>query len=335
MKLEQFPKDIKDWLNKRNIFDEVLIKNNINVVNRNIVIPIYSSSGEFLFNKYRRNPFSEEGPKYQYDQGATAVLYNANTSQNKQVFIVEGELDALCLQSVGYYAVSTTGGAGTFKPEWADLLKEKEIFICYDNDEAGRKGTLRLLTIFPNAKTIFIPKVKDVTEFFQTQGTEEWDALVRDAASWESPEDPIDASKKSLQKFKADCREICGRLVLLKRALRAEGKSEMFVDLMIAHLNDLYDAANNKLNYSRPTIRDGDAIERARAVPITEFIEIHKGGYAFCVAHDEKSPSMKYYKKNNHCRCYGCGFYGDTIDVVAKKFNISVGEAIKKINHNE
>ena len=98
------------------------------------------------------------------------------------------------------------------------------------------------------------------------------------------------------------------------------------------HLQNKHAEVNRKIKYKRPEIKDTDAIRRARTVPITEYIKVNNQGFASCVAHSEKTPSMKYYKKNNKVKCFGCSFNGDTIDVVQKIFNLSVGEAIKKIN---
>ena len=50
----------------------------------------------------------------------------------------------MLLCQVGYNAVSSTGGAGTWKPEWAKLFAAvRSIIILYDNDAAGRDGALR------------------------------------------------------------------------------------------------------------------------------------------------------------------------------------------------
>ena len=104
------PSHIIDWLHERGLTDEVIKANGLDWYGNQIVIPIVDADGKFLFNKYRRNPFSsDDTPKYRYDHGATARLYGAFwIFEQLKVFICEGEMDALRLQSAGYCAVSST-----------------------------------------------------------------------------------------------------------------------------------------------------------------------------------------------------------------------------------
>lgn len=322
------PPDIKHWLNARGITDEVLNHNNIQFENNQIVIPIYGKDKTFLFNKYRRSPFSENGPKYTYDRGAEAALYNTNNLwfPTGAVIVVEGELDAMRLQSGGYFAVSTTGGSGTFKKEWADLLAGYEIYICYDNDAAGITGTIRLLEVFPDARVIAVPRedaVKDITDYLSKHGGESFVGLFGSAKNYCIPQDSGD--------LKAYTKSLAAACEAYQIFLR-ENPDAPLEKILLTTLQERWEAATRKLRYKRPAIKDTDAIKRARAVPVTEFIKVNRMGFASCVNHNEKTPSMKYYKSNNKVKCFGCGFNGDTIDVVQKMFNLTAGEAIKKIN---
>ncbi len=56
------------------------------------------------------------------------------------IWLVEGEPDCICALSHGLNAVTTTGGAGTFKPAWADLFAGRDVVIAYDADEKGLSG---------------------------------------------------------------------------------------------------------------------------------------------------------------------------------------------------
>ena len=58
---------------------------------------------------------------------------------------LEGEMDALCAISNGYDATTTTGGAGNWKTEFNKHFVGKHVTLCYDNDEAGRKGALKAI----------------------------------------------------------------------------------------------------------------------------------------------------------------------------------------------
>lgn len=340
MKLHTIPVKYQAWLNARGISDEVLMHNNISVVNGQIVIPVYDYKGNFLFNKYRRDPFEDEGPKYRYDKGATAALYNIHNSwfPNDAVYICEGELDALALQSKGIFAVSTTGGSGTFDPSWAELLEDRSVYICYDNDAAGISGTIKLLKIFPHARVILIPQapgMKDVTDFLK-EDPSGWTELVAQSMIWRLPLETDSPEKKKIKMCVNSCSQISTFLGERRQCFLRDGRSTDFIDALLKHVTNRYDFYNQKLKYKPREYRSvGDAqdsIARARSVSITEYIQFNKQGDALCINHTDKHPSMHYFKKNNKVKCFPCGFNGDTIDVVMKLFNLTAGEAIKKIN---
>ena len=80
------------------------------------------------------------------ETGADSTLYNIdNIDTTKPVTIVEGEID--CITAVQYgmtNTISVPNGAGAFSGEWLDDLEKcPEIFLCYDNDDAGNIGADR------------------------------------------------------------------------------------------------------------------------------------------------------------------------------------------------
>lgn len=80
------------------------------------------------------------------------------------------------------------------------------------------------------------------------------------------------------------------------------------------------DKADKKLN-----------IDKAKAVPITQLIEF-KRNIARCIWHDDKKPSMHYYRNNNKVFCFSCQKGGDVIDVAMKLWQCSMKEALNKLN---
>lgn len=56
------------------------------------------------------------------------------------VYIFEGEKDCLLGIKLGLPAITVTAGSGSFKPEWLPLFKNKNVVVCYDVDDAGKKG---------------------------------------------------------------------------------------------------------------------------------------------------------------------------------------------------
>jgi len=61
-------------------------------------------------------------------------------------------------------------------------------------------------------------------------------------------------------------------------------------------------------------------------------VQVNRGGFASCLFHEERTPSMKLY--DGHFHCYGCGKHGDIISLIAKIFSISPYEAAQKLSQD-
>ena len=74
-------------------------------------------------------------------------------------------------------------------------------------------------------------------------------------------------------------------------------------------------------------------IEHAKSYPIENLIhDINRAGFERCVFHEERTSSMKIYRKTNTWHCFGaCSEGGDTIDLVQKIHDITFIEAVKKL----
>lgn len=91
------------------------------------------------FSYMVRNTDSTSADRIQ-KRGSTSILNEQTLSQGGTIFIVEGEFDALSLETLGYHAISL-GGAGNV-PKLLNKLKDlsKEGLFFYlnlDNDQAG------------------------------------------------------------------------------------------------------------------------------------------------------------------------------------------------------
>ena len=73
-------------------------------------------------------------------------------------------------------------------------------------------------------------------------------------------------------------------------------------------------------------------IERAKEVPITNFVKINAARKAKCFMHNERTPSLHVYK-NNKFHCFSCGQSGSVIDVIMIQQNIPFVEAVKYLNN--
>jgi hypothetical protein len=89
-------------------------------------------------------------------------LFNAADSlRTEKVYICEGEWDGMALwEAMHDYNGNIDGvvavpGAGTFKPEWVELLQDKHVVCLYDHDEAGRNGAAKVFNLLrPSTKSL-------------------------------------------------------------------------------------------------------------------------------------------------------------------------------------
>jgi len=144
------PPHIREYLHKRGLTDVVIdqYKLGYGQFYRKpwITIPIKDIYGNYSFFKLRQDPaFGDD--KITYPKGVEAQLYDWEnlTKPNIPLVICEGELDRLLLVSQMISAVTSTHGAMTFKDEWIEkVVKGSKVYICFDNDDAGKKGSERV-----------------------------------------------------------------------------------------------------------------------------------------------------------------------------------------------
>jgi len=80
-------------------------------------------------------------------------------------------------------------------------------------------------------------------------------------------------------------------------------------------------------------IRDFNAqLEQARTYPIDRLIRFTHLK-AKCIWHNDKTPSMHYYKKKNKVYCFSCKKGGDVLDVVMQQRGCDLREAISFLSN--
>ena len=132
-----------------------------------------------VFGVKRRQSDIDDGvsAKYTSITGSRSGIFNADCLWTAQsVIVCEGEIDAMLIVQAGYNAVTTTAGAGTWKPEWANLFAGvQRIYILYDNDAAGREGALKVRSTLARGRIVTYPDgVKDAGELFAHKWAAEW-----------------------------------------------------------------------------------------------------------------------------------------------------------------
>jgi DNA primase len=321
-------KYIKKWLNTRGISDIIIEKSEIEYKNGRIAIPVIDVDGYCQFRKTRQDPRSENGAKYLYESGANATLYNAFMNRaTSEITICEGELDALALQSQGFPAVSSTGGANTFKDDWLSFFEGKEdIFILYDYDEAGIKGSIMVQEKLPKARIVWLPKKNDATEYLQEYGADKLRGAYEQANTYPVN---LNSSKEYSQAAELMIQE---RRQLQEEAMPAIARVEHTKILQQYYLQEAKRLKKkNKLKVIPNKGRGSLDVEAAKKVPIDSFLEFNAAGKASCLWHSDKTPSLHYYEKDNRVHCFVCGKQWDVIDIIQKKLDKDFKEAVKLI----
>lgn len=346
---------IDKYLESHHISTDVMRKYGltIDLYKKQIQIPVLNHNGHYLYSKYR--VFNNPKMKYRYDKGSQMSLFNAHriTANTKQVTIVEGEFDAIALQE--YYdkrsrklggmfhdtfvAVTSTGGAGSWKEEWNELLVDKAVHILLDNDYPGVVGSLRLLEAItkdiPNVTVgTYETGVKDVCEMlaigdlqYSTVIPHEVGVIIHD----------IQNETKARDRFNA-CKALLASINDYELSVVRSKKPYILELLNLA--KKLYDASRirkkKKVEGKEGLIqKDSIDIDRVRRVPIPNFVQF-KGNVAPCIFHNDTNPSMHYNdidsKFPNTVKCYACGKFADVIEVVMHLQGKTFKEAITDLS---
>lgn len=122
----------------RGFTSEELEEYGITVDGPHIVIPVIGRGGVW-YDRQRCDAGCH--PKYHTPPGQKAHLYNplGLGPHSPEVWLAEGELDALSLVVVGVPAVGIPG-VENFRREWGLLFEGAEIVMALDPDDAGRKA---------------------------------------------------------------------------------------------------------------------------------------------------------------------------------------------------
>lgn len=153
-----------------------------------ITLPIFNRWG-YCINLRQFRIVKDGSPKViSFAKGfGKPALFPFISLNNKEVIIFEGEMDTLLGLSFGLSCITSTGGCSSWKEDFSKNFKNKEVYICLDNDEAGLKGKSLILETLPKyTKKIYdlqIPKKlgKDFTDFIDKRPIEAFISLKNSA----------------------------------------------------------------------------------------------------------------------------------------------------------
>ena len=191
---------------RRGLVDDTLRAFQLGWDGDRITIPIYNEYNKLVnFRRYKWNSTDDKYKVLNY------VDEFKNTYGEVQIFGIdqvldetiesvvwcEGEMDRICAEQYGFPAACPTSGAGTWKPEWTKLFRNKKrVYLAQDNDEAGRIATRRLCEKLYRVVDVYtlnwpedFPNKGDITDFFVkcNQTAEDFQELLDKATKYEDP----------------------------------------------------------------------------------------------------------------------------------------------------
>ena len=164
---ESHTTDISDairYMRGRGIHPETVAQYKIGQSGSAVAIPWFNGRGELVTVKYR----SMESKKFWYmtDGGdITNELFGVQslyTADIDRLYIVESEIDALYLHSLGYYAIALGNKAmNRGRAELLRKLRYKELCIIPDNDEPGMFAAQTVVNFMAPYTDIFIAEIPE------------------------------------------------------------------------------------------------------------------------------------------------------------------------------
>ncbi|WP_304991049.1 bifunctional DNA primase/helicase [Burkholderia plantarii] len=160
---------------------------------RYAMFPYLRDGAELVNIKYRN---IDDKKDMRQEGGAEPCLFGWHLVGDLQrtVMITEGELDAMALWQMGFSALSVNQGAGNHQwidSDWSRLEQFSEILLCYDNDEAGRKGAREVANRLglERCRIVTFGESKDANDFLLTGAKPEDFERCIDASSTFDPDE--------------------------------------------------------------------------------------------------------------------------------------------------
>lgn len=188
--------DLARWFTEhRGYTAETVAKWQLGWDGQRVTIPVRDKSGKLVnVRRYKRDAIGTQGKMLGLEPGLNeARLFPLDVPLPEDVLLVEGEWDMILAHQHGLTnTLTVTSGAGIWSAAFTPYFEGRRVTICYDNDEAGRKGAQRVARILSDSCFVFLlhipnlPEKGDVTDFFveQQRSADELRALILDASPY-------------------------------------------------------------------------------------------------------------------------------------------------------
>lgn len=206
---------LRDMLrDRRGLTNETLELFQLGWDGERVTIPIYDEYNNLVnIRRYKWNSNEDQYKVLNYTDevgnkyGEVRIFGIDRVIDSSVDYIVwsEGELDRIITEQHGFPCACATSGAGTWKPEWTKLFRNKKrVYLAQDNDEAGRNATRKLCEKLYRVVEVYIinwpenfPAKGDLTDFFTKCGqtAEDFQKLLDKASRYSDSETPVDAGE--------------------------------------------------------------------------------------------------------------------------------------------
>ncbi len=262
--------DLYDHLTKMGYKEEELLELNLiskskkgNYVDRfrdRVMFPIINRNNRII--GFGARAFGDAKPKYLnsretpiFHKGSNVFNINiiSRESTRERIILVEGYMDVISLYNSGInYSVASLGTSLTI--DQANIIKRmaKDIYICYDSDNAGINATSRAIDIFLQAsvkpKIIELEGGLDPDDFIKKYGLEAFENKIKSAISY--VEFKI---KKLKENFNLEDSEGLSNFTIESAKILSSIKNPIERDIFVKNFstkyNISYTAIENYINY--------------------------------------------------------------------------------------
>ena len=160
-----------------NITGQVIESVKLGKITNKLATPVFVNGKLKNVARYNINKLPNT-PKVEYmpnSKTGDIVPFDLWKNNFNNTVICEGEKDMLVARSYGINAITLTGGSqASIKPEYLENFRNRNVYIVYDNDDAGRTGAKKLYKQLIDYCNVFITNIssvckeekEDVSDFF-------------------------------------------------------------------------------------------------------------------------------------------------------------------------
>lgn len=129
----------------------------------------YKQTNPYSYQIYK--PFAEKSQKFRTNDGSYIYGWDS-LKPGDEVDINKGPKDNFFAKVAGYNSIGPIGEGFNIPPEKMEFLRfnYKKVYLCYDNDDAGKKYTEKIVKQYPFVIPRFPLIGKDFTDMIKNRG---------------------------------------------------------------------------------------------------------------------------------------------------------------------